>query len=101
MGFIAGCCLIAMIIFGAWEVLTKREARRKLLLDVSTNPIASLVTAIGLVLFVMCFLGIFIPIFGDAEIGDSGWKVWEIGAIGTLVFALLMLVFDFEKLGKK
>lgn len=87
VGFIAFCGLFCLV---AWTIWNPVE-RKKAIEEARVNPGQSAFLLVWIVFIFMFFFGVFIPPFGEIELGDTGWKVWQIGTIGT--FSMFGLTF--------
>ncbi|GHE98181.1 hypothetical protein GCM10016455_18570 [Aliiroseovarius zhejiangensis] len=98
MVLIVTCIVIAVIIKTIWDLLFRKIEREKLLASYAESPLSHLFTMVWAVFFVMFFVGIFVPMFGNIQVTVSGWKVWQIGFFGNFGMWLITWFIDVDEL---
>lgn len=72
------------LIVGAYGLLTSARSRTELLTEFRQNPAQHCFVLVWLFFGYMFFIGIFVPVFGELEMFNTGWEAWKIGGIGSL-----------------
>ena len=85
MGFIFGCLLLGMVAVFVWGFITKSEERKKAIAEYQENPVGCLFVSIWIACCLTTFIGVFVPILGTVEVLDSGWELWQVTGIASLV----------------
>lgn len=101
MGFIAGCLLIALLGKVVWDFITKPGERTKMLQGYVNRPLASTYMVLWLAFFIMFFAGIFIRPFGEMNVTNDGWQVWEVGIFGFIGLWVVSWFVKIEDLDRK
>jgi hypothetical protein len=101
MGFFVGCLLLGFLLKTLWDFAFRKDARKSLIAQYQEQPISHVFVATWMVFFVMAFCGILVPIFGNIELSNDGWQVWEVGIIGFIAMWLITCFVDIDKLDKK
>jgi hypothetical protein len=57
----------------------------------AATPVASSFLVDWLTFFLMFFVGVFVPVVGQANITQEGWQIWEVGILG--VFGLWVITW--------
>lgn len=64
------------------DFFTNPSERCKMLGGYAATPLASSVMIVWLTFFLMFFVGVFVPVVGQANITQDGWQIWEVGILG-------------------
>jgi hypothetical protein len=84
MGFIVFCVGTWFIGITAWNACKSSEERRKLIQEFNEAPAQSIFVLVWISCIYVFVIGIFAPIFGQAEFFNTGWQIWQIGGVGAL-----------------
>lgn len=84
MGFIMFCLLAYVVAITIWGAIKSKDERAKLAAEFKEKPAQSIFVMVWVGAIFMFVLGIFAPIFGEAEFFDTGWEIWKVGGLASL-----------------
>ena len=93
MGFLAFCGLLYVIVMIIWSAWKSKEDRAKLVKEFKEKPIPFIFLVLWIGSIFMFVIGIFAPIFGEAEFLDTGWQVWQVGGLAALFGFIITEIF--------
>ncbi len=85
MGFIFGCLLLGMVGVFVWGFITKADERKKALAEYQENPAGCLFVVVWIACCLTTFVGVFVPVLGSIKVFNSGWELWQVTGIASLV----------------
>jgi protein-S-isoprenylcysteine O-methyltransferase Ste14 len=84
MGFLMFCLLVYVVAITIWGAIKSQEERSKLAAEFAAKPAQSIFVLLLVAAIFMFVIGIFAPIFGEAEFFDTGWPIWQVGGLASL-----------------
>lgn len=81
MGFLAFCLLFGGVAVTIWGAIKSKDERAKLVAEFNEAPMKAIFVMVWVSAAFMFFVGIFIPVLGEKEFFNTGFKIWQIGGI--------------------
>ena len=85
------------LILGAIGLTRSSEQRMRVAKAFRNEPLESWFVTIWLFFGYLFFVGIFVPLFGEIELLDTGWELWKIGGLGGLACWIATWFWDPRK----
>ncbi|SFQ14094.1 hypothetical protein [Tranquillimonas alkanivorans] len=98
MGFIFGCLLIWIIAHTIVTAYRDKGERKKLFDEMRQEPLETIFLTTYSSAFVIFFIGIFIPALGEVEVGDTGWRLWQVAGVVSFGRVAVQLFCGWPKL---
>lgn len=64
-----------------WGAIKSKDERAKLAAEFNEAPMKAIFVTLLVSAAFMFFFGIFIPVLGEKEFFDTGFKIWQVGGI--------------------
>ncbi len=84
MAFLMFCMLAYIVAITIWGAMKSKDERAKLAAEFNGNPPQSVFMIVWVGAIFMFVIGIFAPIFGEAEFFDTGWEIWKVAGLASL-----------------
>lgn len=85
MGFIMFCLLTWVLGMAFKGIITDRDERAKAIKSVHEQPLQHAFLFVWLGCIYAFVIGVFAPVIGEVEVFETGWAIWQVGGIGSLI----------------